>query len=224
MSNFKLDVTFTPNQLETLYATGTNVIIGKPSANGAPSDVAWQVFKPLEANTLTWQEKYGIYSSTTRIQNGANLSQLSSVPIPAAMNKLYTLQPSGVISGPAPGGAPNAFALLNRYDGQPFMTEGLYQDATVNGTAIIGNAISAVEVLHQSTATITPFTEIYIWLQSQVRSNSVVTVVTSPMTELKFGGGVNDISVKYDSASGHFINNSSKKMDSELIQHIEVAF
>jgi hypothetical protein len=38
-----------------------------------------------------------------------------------------------------------------------------------------------------------------------VVSNSVVTTVTSPMTELRFGGGVDTISVSYDSSSGKFL-------------------
>lgn len=222
MSTFNLNVAFTNAQLETLYATGTNVIVAKPT-DGGEANVAWQVFKPLQTNTLGWEEQYGIYASTSRVVNGATLSQLSSVPIPAAMNKLYTLEPSGAISGPATGGRSNAFALNNKYEVQDFMTVGLYQNATVNGTDIIGNATSAAPVLLQSTAYMTPFTTVYIWLQSQVKSNSVVTDVTSPMTELKFGGGVNDISVAYDSASGMFLPTGATKKIFESFEVIEAS-
>lgn len=204
MSTFNLKVAFTNSQLEVLYATGTNVIVAKPTSDGTPN-VAWQVFKPLQANQISWEELYGIYASTSAIVNGATLSQLSSVPIPAAENKLYTLEDSGVITGPSSGGYPNAFTLNNKYSNKDYMTVGLYQDANVNGTDIIGNATSAAPVLLQSTAVMTPFTTVYIWLQSQVRSNSVITNVTSPMTQLKFGGGVDDISVAYDSESGKFL-------------------
>ncbi|WP_222853181.1 hypothetical protein, partial [Massilia genomosp. 1] len=65
-----------------------------------------------------------------------------------------------------------------------------------------------------------PYTTVYIWLASQVVSNSVVTQVTSPMTEVVFGGGNNTASLAYDSATGMFIasstNNSSKLV---LTQH-----
>ena len=221
MPNFDLNVAFTNEQLKAIHATGTNVIIAKPSSGGSTPDVAWQVFRPLQANTVNWEEKYGIYASTTQIVNGAKLDQLSSIPVPAAEDKLYTLQPSGIISGPASGGSPNSYSLRNNYGtNPPYMTVGLFQDASVNGTSIIGNAISAAGVLNQATATMTPFTTIYIWLQSNVVSNSVVTTVTSPMTQITFGGTVTTRSVKYDSDTGTFINaGPSKELDFISVIH-----
>jgi len=207
---FNLGVTFTNDQLAILYATGTNVVVAKPSAGGSIPNVAWLVFKALPANKITWDEEYGIYASTQNITNGATLTQLSSVPLPAADNKSYTLQDSGVIVGPASGGTPYAFTLLNQYSNQPYMTAGLYQNANVNGTDILSSAISAAPVIYQSTAVMTPFTTVYIWLQSNVKGNCVVTSVTSPMTKLVFGGGVDNISVAYDSASGTFLPAAAK--------------
>lgn len=222
MSTFRLNAAFTDEQLGVLYATGTNVIVAKPTADGNPN-VAWQVFKPMQANTLSWSEEYGIYASTSGINNGAVLSQLSSTKLGSAMNKLYTLEDSAQMSGPATGGKANSFALCNKYSPKPYMTVGLYQDANVNGTDIAGNAISAVPVLLASTAIMTPYTTVYIWLQSQVVSNTVVTSVTSPMTKLKFGGGTNEISVKYDSNSGTFIDSGISRLTAaslDTIAHI----
>jgi hypothetical protein len=179
----------------------------------------------MQANTLSWSEQYGIYASTSGVTNGAVLTQLSSVPVGAAMNKLYTLEESAVISGPVSGGAPNSFALLNKYNNSTgYMTVGLFQDANVNGTKITGNALSAAPVLLSSTAVMTPYTTVYIWLQSQVISNTVVTTVTSPMTQLNFGGGVNEISVAYDSASGTFLPASSSSAKSAALPQGTVSF
>lgn len=207
---FNLNVAFTNAQLQILYATGTNVVVAKPSAGGSIPNVAWLVFKALNTNNINWDEEYGIYASTTQITNGATLTQLSNVPLPAADNKVYTLQDSGVIVGPSSGGTPNAFTLLNQYSTLPYMTTGLYQNANVNGLAILNSAISAAPVILQSTAVMTPYTTVYIWLQSNVKGNCVVTNVTSPMTKLTFGGSVDTISVEYDSASGKFIQVHSK--------------
>jgi len=204
MANYNLNMGFTDDQLNVLYQTGTNVVVAKPSGGGSPN-VAWQVFKPMQANTLGWEEQYGIYASTAQIANGAKLTKMSSTGVGAAMDKEYTLTAAGTITGPANGGQANAFSLLNTYSGQPYMTVGLYQDATVNGTQILDNAVSAAPVMLQATAVMTPYTIVYIWLQSQVVSNSVVTTVTSPMTQLTFGDGINSISVAYDSSSGKFL-------------------
>lgn len=222
MSNYQLKVAFTDEQLQVLYLTGTNVIVAKPSSDGSTPNVAWQVFKPMQNNSLSWQEEYGLYASNSEIRNGANLTQISSVPVGAAMNKLYTLESNATILGPSDGGMPNSFALKNSYPAdRGYMTVGLYQDATVNGTEILGNAISAVPVILASTAVMTPYTTVYIWLQSQVISNTVVTTVTSPMTMLKFGGGTAEISVKYDSQSGKFINAGTMKLAELSIQELE---
>lgn len=202
--NFKLSMAFTNQQLDVIAQTNTKVIVAKPTLGAAPN-VAWQAFDPLNANTLSWQEQYGIYVSTASVKSGAKLEKLSSTGIPAASNKLYVLNESGAISAPASGGKPNSFSLLNNYSKQDVMTVGLYQDATVNGTEIAGNAISAAGVLLASTAEMTPYTTLYVWLQSDIKSNTVVTTVTSPMTLLRFGGEVTDISTAYDTQSGKFL-------------------
>lgn len=220
MIEYTLSVQFTQAQLDILYATGSNVIVAKPTGGSSPN-VAWQVFKPMRSNKLSWGEDYGIYASTSKVENGAKLEQLSSTPVGAAANKLYILEPTSNIKGPVSGGAPNAYSLTNKYDVHPYMTVGLYQDATVNGTDIIGNALSAAPVLLASTATMTPFTTVYIWLQSQVISNTVVTLVTSPMTMLKYGGDVTGLSVSYDSSSGKFLSNDSSRQLDVAIAHLE---
>lgn len=219
MADYNLNVAFTNEQLQVLYMTGSNVVVAKQSGGSKPN-VAWQVFRPMQANTLAWAEEYGIYASTSDVVNGAKLSQLSNVPIGAAMSKLYTLETSAVISGPASGGQANAFALQNLYD-KPYMTVGLYQDATVNGTEIAGNATSAAAVIKASTAYMTPYTTVYIWIQSDVVSNSVVTTVTSPMTQLKYGAGISTFSVQYDSDSGKFINSGKAKQIEGSILYLE---
>lgn len=218
---FTLKTAFTNAQLELLYATGTNIVVAKPTG-GAQPNVAWQVFKPMQANTLKWGEEYGIYASTSAVTNGATLSQLSSVPVGARDNMLYTLEPNAIISGPVSGGMSGAFALNNKFAEKPYMTVGLYQNANVNGTDIIGNALSAAPVILQSTAFMTPYTTVYIWLQSQVVSNTVVTMVTSPMTKLTFGGTTKELSVAYDSASGFFVPTGSKQgtLAEGTIKHI----
>ena len=212
MSQFNLKIAFTQEQLGILYATGTNVIIAKPSDGRSPA-VAWQVFRPMQSNTLSWKEEYGIYASNSDIRNGEILNQFTSTPIGIETGKQYILQSNGVITT-AGGGFANAFMFSNQYSGKHYITAGLYQNAIINGNNSTGNAVSATPVLMQSNAIITPNTAIHIWLQSQVVSNSIVTNITSPVTELKFGGNVTDISVIYDAATGKFVPAKSSALKS----------
>ncbi|MEZ0005918.1 hypothetical protein ABH942_001275 [Flavobacterium sp. 28YEA47A] len=222
MSQFNLKIAFTTEQLRILYTTGTNVIIAKQSDGRSPS-VAWQVIRPMQTNSVSWKEEYGIYASTAEIRNGAVLSQLANTLIGIETGKQYILQSSGAIIGPHGGGFPNAFMLSNQYSGMHYMVAGLFQDAIINGINITNNAVSATPVLMQSNAIMNPNTTIQIWLQSQVVGNSVVTNITSPITELKFGGNITDISIAYDSESGKFVpaKSGTLKSSSEPFNYIE---
>lgn len=205
---FTLQTFFQQEDLNRFYATGTNVVVAKPAASGGAPNVAWIVYRPLLSNSISWEENYGIYASNSDIIGGAVLSQISTVPSPAPIGKLYTFSPIGVFSSPGPGGQdPAGFTVVNSYNNLPkgYLTMGLYQDANVDGQLLQGNAVSAAPVIYNSTAVIIPYTIVYIWTQSQVKSNTVVTTVTSQMTMVKFGGTTSSVSLSYDSTSGKFI-------------------
>jgi hypothetical protein len=203
MASYKLEVTFTPAQLEAIYATGSRVILAH-SVMGSLPNVVWQAFNPFQSNLITWEDQFGIYCSNASFTNGTLLTSLATVPIGADMNAFYNLESNGVIAGPSSGGQPDTFSLLNNYSNSPYILAGLQQDAVINGVEVQGNAISALPTLFQSTAFMLPTTSIYIWLQSQVESNSVITRIASPLTQLDFGGSVDAISVQYDSEAGIF--------------------
>ena len=206
MPTFSLALSFTQTDLDRFYATGTNVVIAKPNDGGAPN-VAWLVCRPLIGNHISWEELYGIYASNSDVVNGAALTQISSTSFPAVADKLYTMTPSGYVAGPANGGSPGSYSLDNEYNNLPkgYLTVGLYQNATVDTLPIAGNAVSAAPVLYGSTATMTPYTTVYVWMQSQVRSNTVVTTVTSAMTQVTFGGDTPDVALQYNPSTGTFI-------------------
>ena len=206
--SFTLKTTFSDQALAVLFATGTNVVVAKPPSGASPN-VAWIVFRPLESNFLSWEENYGIYASTQTVQNGATLTQMAATPFPAIEGRTYTLLPQGFFSPSTSAGTSGSYSATNQFSSpQGFMTIGLFQSAVVNGTPVSGNAVSAAEVLPGSTATMTPFTTVYIWTQSQVSSNTVVTNITSAQTEATFGAGVTEIDLTYDLNSGMFLPSS----------------
>jgi hypothetical protein len=200
---YNLALTFTDEQLKALYVTGSKVIIAKP-IGGSVANVAWQAFQPMAANAISWEEKYGIYVSASEVVHGSQLLQNAATGN-AQADTLYTIEANGVITNNSQGGYKDAYSLLNNYDDKPYMTVGLYQGATVNGLTIPNNAVSATAILLKSTAVMTPGTALYIWILSQVDSNTVVTTITSPTTQLVFGDGISSISVVYNSRTGMFM-------------------
>jgi len=219
MPKFTLKTSFTQESLTMLYATGTNVVVAKPSASDSSPNVAWVVFRPLQANTMAWEEQYGIYTSTQSIQNGATLDQMSATNFPATEGQVYTLGLFGFFGPPQGGGSQGSYTAVNQYNNLPpagpgYLTFGLFQNASVNGAAMNGNAVSAAPVPYRSTATMTPFTTVYIWTQSMVKSNTVVTTVTSTQTKVTFGGSTTSISLAFDPQTGGFVNvGSSLKVE-----------
>ncbi|RBW61926.1 hypothetical protein DS884_02660 [Tenacibaculum sp. E3R01] len=201
---FQLNFNFTDQDLKHIYETNSNVAIAKPVGGGKPS-VAWLILKPFQNNTLEFKEELGIYVSNTEVQTGAKITMLSSTPIPSAQNKLYTLEDNGTISGPSNGGSPNSYALQNNFSNNPYMTVGLYQNAVVNGQVINNNPISGNSVLFRSTITMEPANSLYLWIESNLQTATIVNNVTSPMTKIDFSGGETQISLKYDATSGTFI-------------------
>ncbi len=207
MLQFSLSLSFEERDLQNIEDTDSKVVIAKPSESDDPN-VAWLTFDPFPSNQVVWEEKYGIYASTAEIQNGAQLTQLASTGVPAAPDKIYTLLPAAYFSPPEGVGSKNAFTAINAFDNLPApanLTFGLYQDANVNGVDILGNAVSAAPVLFNSTAIMTPYTTVFVWIQSQIASNTVCTIVTSPLTQVTFGGEVDTVSLAYNPLGGNFI-------------------
>jgi len=210
MSKFNLSINLTKEQLDILYGANSNVIIAKPTGEESPN-VAWQAFRPMESNTVQWEEKFGIYASVAQLTNGAILTKTSKTSFPAAEKSLYRLGGNAYFEPPTPKAKAEdgTYYAANGYEND--LLFGLFQDAVVNGKQVPGNAISAAPVPLNSTAAMTPYTTLYAWTQSQVVSNTVVTKVTSPMTEVKFGGKISNITLGY--ANGEFIVENENELE-----------
>lgn len=223
MPTFALMTQFTKEDLQRFLASGSNLVVAKPSGGGTPN-VAWIVFRPMVNNTMTWEDKYGIYASNSEIVNGARLDQMSKTEFPAMDGRIYALNPAGFFGPSSSGGISGTYSAVNNYNNLPkgYLTFGLFQNASINGAEATGNAVSAAPVIYNSQVDMTPFTTIYLWIQSQVTSNTVVTVVTSPMTEVTFGGNTRQASLAYNPNTGKFVPVAGQALPEGIIlTHIE---
>jgi hypothetical protein len=214
MPPYTLNVNLTEEALRLVNASQQRVVIAKPTQGGP--NVAWQVFRPMEANSVSWVEEFGIYASNTVIENGAVLRQTSHTNGAAVDGKVYTLQEDGAFSGPGADQRPGSYYVENDFSekGQS-ATVGLVQSATVNGVTIEGNAISAAPIPHHNLTSMTPYTVLYIWTESNVVSNTVVSSTSSAQLKVTFGGGKNEASVHYDMGVGGFIEGKSAEDEEE---------
>ena len=218
MPNYTLKITFTSDQLKTLLASETKVVLAKTSQGSNPN-VVWQAFLPQQNNLISWNDQYGIYASHSPITNGTVLNQLAATPAGIPVGNLYSLQNSSAILGPITGGQSGSFAIANHITSKDFLTFGLYLNAVINQSECTGNAISATAVSMSETLYIKPPDTIHIWLASQVMGNTVLTPISSPVTQIKCSKKQNTIALQYDAVSGKFLNTASIIHHKSSIQH-----
>lgn len=207
MAQYALTTSFSPADLDRFYATGSNIVLARPLA-GVPPDVAWVVFRPFQKNFLAWNDDFGIYASSFPIRNGVvpqpNAQTDPNFPVQPAL--VYTMSPAGTITGPVTtGGTAGAFTIVNQYaNASGYLAFGLLQSATVDGNARPLTAASAITVLQNGKGILTPAATVYLWVQPNIVSGTVVTVFTAPITEVVLTAAAPSADLVYQASTGTF--------------------
>lgn len=213
MSTYTLNLEIDSQSLNIIKSAQLKVTIAKP-VNASKPNVAWLVFDPFEGNTIEWEENYGIYASSTPIiQNGAVISRLSETSFPANDAAYYSLTPNATFSGPFTGaGAPaiGSYKVNNHMPNTqyPALTFGLQQSAAINSNGIEASPLNAAVVPAALDTTFTPLTTVYVWLQAQFASGTVITEVNGHASIVTFGGTETHKSLAYNPETGTFVDSS----------------
>lgn len=207
--DYSLVLNFAPEDLEIINGASQKVAIAKPVSNSS-ADVIWVTFDPFESNTVQWEENYWIYASTVDTSNtGETISKLSEVqPGPAVDGAYYNFSNNATFGDyvTSPSVDPGTYAAINgmSWDKYNALTFGLAQSALINETVEERRPLSANSVLATQEIQMTPFTQVYVWLEGRFESSTIITDITGNKSSLTFGGGVNEIAVTYDGKSGRF--------------------
>ncbi|MGV2130162.1 hypothetical protein ACQZ4Q_04350 [Agrobacterium vitis] len=219
---YSLSLEFDTNVLANIKAAGQTVAIAKTVGTGTPN-VLWLTVDPFQSNTVEWEEDYWIYASTVDVSNGASINKLTEVN-PGAANKLTQVSPGPALDGgyydlnvnsifspfrknnSVLSVATGTYAAINNmnHEDYPSLTFGLSQTALVNQTLHERKPISAQTVLAKQSVRMTPFTEVYLWLQSEYKSQTIITEISGTTSVAQFGDSITDIAVKYDPIHGLF--------------------
>lgn len=212
MPDYRLQLLIDKEVLPVIKAAGQRITLAKPVNTESPN-VVWLSIDPFASTEVSWEEQYGIYASTTAVKEGASITKLSETGVPAQDGSYYSFPPSTVFSGPFEGRVPKGtYGAQNDmpYSQYPSLTFGLTQNALINQKPAERKPISATPVLATQFAAMTPYTNVYIWLQSIFSSETIITKITGSHSVARFGGGVTDIVMKYDPALGVFVPSSDK--------------
>ncbi|MBF2715219.1 hypothetical protein GOZ97_15805 [Agrobacterium vitis] len=208
---YSLSLEFDTDVLSLIKDAGQRVAIAKPVGNGAPN-VIWVDIDPFQVTTIEWEENYWIYASTDSVEHGVSINKLSEVSPGPALDGGYYEFTNNNIFGPfrknnsALAVNTGTFAAINNmdYDRYSSLTFGLAQDALVNKKLHERKPISAQTVLATQSIRMTPFTYVYVWLQAEFESQTIITEIAGTPSVAKFGGSVTDIALKYDPIHGIF--------------------
>ncbi|WP_111657019.1 hypothetical protein [Isoalcanivorax indicus] len=204
---YRLQLLFDKKALREVKNARQRIMLAKPVNSGTPN-VVWQSIDPFQSTEVVWKEEYGIYASNAAIQHGAQITKISETGVPAQDGAYYTLTPQALFEGPnadqqVPRGT---FAAHNQmpYDEYPSLTFGLTQSALINQMPVDRKPISATPVLATQAAAMTPFTQVYIWLQAEFSSETIITKIFGAPTIARFGGDVTDLTLEYNPQIGKF--------------------
>ncbi|UCH98431.1 MAG: hypothetical protein JSV88_16740 [Candidatus Aminicenantes bacterium] len=222
--NYTLDLIIDDDSLAIIRAAQLKLTLAKPVGGGNPN-VTWLVFSPFAGNKVEWQEEFGIYASPNQvIQNGAVISRISEV-FPAQDAAYYSFSSSATFGGPFTGsGAPGKgqFKVNNDMPNttHPALTFGLEQKASINASGIEASPINAALIPAAMKVTFTPLTTVYVWLQGQFTSGTVITEINGDATSVTFGGSITSQALVYDPATGRFVPSSA---DGKMIPWAKVS-
>ncbi len=211
MTSYSLTLRFSGSVLTNIKNAGQRVAVAKPVGTIGPN-VIWLDIDPFPSTTIEWKENYWIYASTDEVVDGTKINKLTEVdPGPALDGGYYELAPTAVF-GPYQKNsnilpvAAGTFAAVNKlpYESYNYLTMGLAQTALVNNKPEDRKPISAQTVLATQHAKMTPFINLYIWLQSEFTSQTVITEIAGNPTIAAFGGAITDIDLTYDPVHGLF--------------------
>jgi hypothetical protein len=196
MVTYTLEINFTAQQLSAIKKSGgVQLVISKPYHQYNPQ-MAWQVIDPQETNTITWNEKYQIYTTQSQVIAGNPLYKFTTSEL-TEIGQKFVLNSDGKIKPEGTGESSTGITLENNYS-ESLIAMGLAQSATVNGNPVDENMLY-VEYTDpsQGSYVLTPGNSIYIGMQYQTTPNST-TLWDGSLNQFSLESGGGTLKVKYN--------------------------
>jgi hypothetical protein len=186
---FTLNIPLTAADVKTIIGAGQTVTItqSNPTDVSNAMPVAWVAFEPFEGNQLTWETPVAIYASTSQLQSGVEIEQMSTSEFPATSGELYTFA-ENIFTGPTPNKGKHGTYYAQNANGET-LTFGLTQSCSNNNEVIGGGPapLSATSVLSGEGANWGLESTIWVYLSNVTNNGTVITSVSSgacPVTML----------------------------------------
>lgn len=204
MSNYELEIQFTEDALKAIYTAGEKLILTKEVAGSKGKSVCWVSTLPFLDNTIKWSEEYMLYASREEAMNGATINKLSDVD---AISELIYDFDNAIFDNAHTSSTvgKNEYGLSNQMDQYPYLTFGLAQKVTINGTGTEGRPINAITLPYNHTATFSPIEKIRVFLANDLNNGMVITKEFSNAIDLTYSGTDVKKTIAYDTTRGMFV-------------------
>ena len=206
--NYKLNLNLSSEDTALLNSVNQRIMIAKPIGGGQPSTI-WQDIDPMQNVQVDWEEFYYMYASDTQFANGAEINTISETK-EAADGKTYPFE-NNVFQEPVDLDHIDlgTFAARNKMPvaKYPSLIFGISQEAQINQRQQDRKPICAVPVLPEQLIRMTPFTSVWVWVESQSKSNTIITQVNGNAAQVTFGGSKTVANLTFDHDKSMFIEN-----------------
>ncbi|WP_375560889.1 hypothetical protein ACE193_24855 [Bernardetia sp. OM2101] len=207
MAIFKLIVQVSPQDREGALK-GQKLILTKASQDGS-GNTSWVATRPFGVTTISWEQKYGVYASTTEIKEGATINRLSSKPgigdSGDAKNKmLYNFTDDAIFVEGALSLPNNNYGSKNSYSDLEFLTMGVMQQADVNGTKVM-NPINALTVPRGQNYQSEPIEKVTLFASKTIGSETIISKIGTETFDAVYRDGKTEIICHYDNNVGKFV-------------------
>lgn len=142
MSDYKLQISISEEDLKVLYKAGGRIVIREHSSDNANHNLNWISFLPFENNVIDWNGDYGLYASIAEPDSQGQIEPMSFIA--AKPQYIYEFS-NGIFHNPefGPGLGVSTYEVNNRMTEYKGLTFGLAKDAIVNGISIEKRPFSA---------------------------------------------------------------------------------
>lgn len=208
MPDQSLTLLIDPTDLTVIKTAQQRIALGK-TVNGNPVNIIWLSVDPLASNIISWPAEYGLYASASPLKDGSPILKLAEAGPPVQNSAYYTFTPAGLFNGPHTGSAAppaSSYAVQNDmpYASYPSLVFGLTQSALVNQRPVDRKPLSATILLATQYLKMTPSADLYVWLQGDFASETIITTALGKSTKVTFSPTVTSVTLKYNPHLGLF--------------------
>lgn len=169
---------------------------------GGSLTVAWQVFAPLETNTVSWTNQYYCFATATPLSMNAVITMNSQLQSAMVAGFVYQFaQGQFAMLQPPQGGSDY---IVSNGTQQPAFAFGLAQAATVNDVAVAAAPFCVVPVLYNQAAYFIPSGTIGIFLSSASVAGTLLPPPSNPCVVSATGAVGSEPTIGFDDQTNTF--------------------